>query len=177
MSLNLSLWQLIGASVTILVGTLLHFLYDWTGKNVFAAPFSAVNESTWEHMKLLFVPLFVFALIQSRYFASFPNFWCVKLIGTLVGVGLIPTIFYTYSGVLGRTYDWANIGLFFVAAATAFYLEFLLFKSQSLMCHYPWLSFAAMCLLAVVFVFLTFSPPHIPLFKDPVGGSYGVPVK
>ena len=35
-----------------------------------AALFSAVNESTWEHMKLLFFPMFVFALVQSRFSES-----------------------------------------------------------------------------------------------------------
>ena len=58
------LWQVAGFGATALAGTLLHFLFDWTGKNLLAAFFSGVNESTWEHIKLLFWPLFLFGLIQ-----------------------------------------------------------------------------------------------------------------
>ena len=48
------LWELVGLAYVSLVGTVLHFLYDWLGGAVWVAPFSGVNESTWEHMKLLF---------------------------------------------------------------------------------------------------------------------------
>ena len=44
------------------MGTLLHFLFDWTGGNAVVALFSAVNESIWEHLKLLFYPMVLFAV-------------------------------------------------------------------------------------------------------------------
>ena len=43
-------WELIGFAFTGAVGTLLHFVYEWTGGNPLIAAFCAVNESTWEHM-------------------------------------------------------------------------------------------------------------------------------
>ena len=46
-------WRVGGFIFTAVVGTLLHFLFDWTGGSVAAALFSAVNESIWEHLKLL----------------------------------------------------------------------------------------------------------------------------
>lgn len=55
-------WEIIGLLWTLAAGNLLHFVYDWTGKSVAAALFSAVNESTWEHMKLLAVPWILFSL-------------------------------------------------------------------------------------------------------------------
>ena len=45
-------WELIGFAFTGAVGTLLHFVYEWTGGDPLIAAFCAVNESTWEHMKL-----------------------------------------------------------------------------------------------------------------------------
>lgn len=82
MKRNLSLWQLAGFAFTSIGGTLLHFLYDLTGQSVVAAPFSAVNESTWEHMKLLFFPMFVFALVQSRFFGERPDVRCGRSAGS-----------------------------------------------------------------------------------------------
>ena len=57
-------WELIGFAFTGAVGTLLHFVYEWTGGDPLIAAFCAVNESTWEHMKLLFVPFFLFTMVQ-----------------------------------------------------------------------------------------------------------------
>ena len=73
----MKLWQAGGFAFATLGGTILHFLYEWTGDSVFVAPFSGVNESTWEHMKLLYFPLLLFALVQSRFFRDRKYFWCV----------------------------------------------------------------------------------------------------
>ena len=109
--------QALGFCVTALGGTLLHFLYEWTGGAVWAAPFSGVNESTWEHMKLLFWPMLVFAIVQSRSFRDRKDFWCVKLRGILLGLTLIPILFYTYNGAIAPSPDWLNIAIFFISAA------------------------------------------------------------
>ena len=61
----------IGMLIVAALGTLFHFAYDFTGQNRLIGLFVAINESTWEHMKLLFFPLFFFALMQSRFFFFF----------------------------------------------------------------------------------------------------------
>ena len=63
-------WELIGFVFTGAVGTLLHFVYEWTGGDPLIAAFCAVNESTWEHMKLLFVPFFLFTMVEFIVFAE-----------------------------------------------------------------------------------------------------------
>lgn len=174
MKQNLSLWQFGGFALTSLGGTLLHFLYDLTNESVFIAPFSGVNESTWEHMKLLYFPMFIFALIQSRFFKEYENFWCVKLIGIVTGLVLIPVLFYTYNGAFGKSPDWLNIAIFFVSEAMAFILETSVFKKDSLRCKRSQLALGIMCLIGVLFVVFTFATPQIPLFRDPLTGTYGI---
>ena len=174
MKRNLSRWQIAGFALTALGGTLLHFLYDWTSESVLIAPFSAVNESTWEHMKLLFFPLFLFALIQSRFFKEYKNFWCVKSAGIVTGLVLIPVLFYTYNGVFGKSPGWVNIAIFFVAAAVAFLLETWLFKKGGLRWKRTWLALGIICLIGVMFAVFTFATPQIPVFQDPITGTYGI---
>ena len=170
----LSRWQWMGFALSSLGGTLLHFLYDLTDKSVLIAPFSGVNESTWEHMKLPFFPLFIFALVQSRYFKECKNYWCVKLAGIATGLILIPVLFYTYNGAFGRSPDWLNIAIFFVSVGAAFLLETRLFKNGGLRCKKPWLAFGVICLIGATFIAFTFAVPQIPLFKDPLTGTYGI---
>lgn len=174
MKLKLFYWQFADFVVTVLGGTLLHFLYDWTKQSILIAPFSAVNESTWEHMKLLFFPMFIFALFQSRFFKEFQNFWCVKLVGFLTGIILIPTLFYIYNGAIGKSPEWFNIFIFFISAAVTFILEAWLFKKNNLHCKSPLLAFAWICLIGVLFVVFTFFTPQIPLFQDPLTKTYGI---
>ena len=167
MKRSISLWQAMGFGIAVLGGTLLHFLYDWTGGSALAAVFSAVNESAWEHMKLFFVPTFIYALVQRRFFLNLKNFWCVKLIGISLALALIPLLFYTYNGALGTSPNWVNIGIFILSSAAAFYFETRLFKAGSIRCSAPYAALALLLSLAALFVFFTFSPPALPLFESP----------
>ena len=171
---SIGLWQLMGFAVTSFVGTILHFLYEWLGDAVWIAPLSGVNESTWEHMKLLFWPMFLYAIFQSFFFKEEKNYWCVKLKGTLFGIILIPILFYTYNGVIGKSPDWINIAIFFICAAAAYIYETRLFKKEETDCKHPKLALGALCIIALLFVIFTFATPQIDIFKDPLTGSYGI---
>lgn len=174
MKRSIGLCQLMGFAVTSLGGTLLHFLYDWLGESLLIAPFSGVNESTWEHMKLLFFPMLVYAAIESLFFREREDFWCVKLRGILIGLALIPLLFYTYNGVVGRSPDWINIAIFFISAAASYIYETRLFKKESLPCRFPGLSLAILCFIALLFAIFTFNTPEIGIFRDPLTGGYGI---
>ena len=174
MNKSLHFWQFTGLVFTSVVGTLLHFLYDWTGNN-FVALFSAVNESVWEHMKIMFFPMLIFAFIENRHLSQkYENFWCIKLAGIVAGLIMIPALYYTYTGALGVSADWFNIAIFFIAVAISYMFETHLFKSSKCFCPYPLLAYSILLLIAVLFVIFTFNPPQIPLFQDPVTKLYGI---
>lgn len=167
-------WQMGGFIFTAVAGTLLHFLFDWTGGNVLAALFSAVNESIWEHLKLLFYPMVAVAVIEYLFWGEkHRSFWCVKLIGILTGLVLIPVMYYSYTGILGVSADWFNITIFFLAAGIVYWLETKLFESEFKCPLGSGPAIALVCLIGTAFTVLTFVPPRIPLFQDPVTGTYG----
>ena len=174
MKLSIGISQWIGFGATAVGGTLLHFLYEWLGRAAWIASFSGVNESTWEHMKLLFWPMFIFAVVQRSFFRGRADFWCVKLRGILFGLALIPIIFYTYNGAVGKSPDWLNIAIFFISAAAAYVYEARLFNSEKVKCRSQKLAFAVLCVIALLFVLFTFRTPEIGIFLDPLTGTYGI---
>lgn len=168
------IWTWAGFFTAAVLGTLDHFAYDWSGKSLPVGAFCAVNESTWEHMKLLFFPVLLFTAAQLclRWESGL---LAARAVSTTAGLVAIPALFYTYSGVLGRTVDWVNILIFYAADAALFGLDSRLRRSG----HFraPWLQTAGalwLWLLAFLFVWWTFRPPHIGLFLDPVTGQYGI---
>ena len=168
-------WQTAGFVFTGIAGVLLHFLFEWTGENIIVALFSAVNESIWEHIKLLFFPMLVFALIQNRCIGSeYKNFWCIKLIGIVLGAVLIPVLYYTINGIFGMTPDWVNIAIFFIAAAVSYLAEMWLFEQDIVSCKSSGNALLILFVIALMFMVLTFVPPRIPLFQDPITKTYGI---
>ena len=174
MKRSVGLWQLLGFAVTSFVGTLLHFLYDWLGESAWIAPFSGVNESTWEHMKLFFWPAFLFAAVQSFFFRERKDFWCIKLRGSLLGLSLIPVLFYTYNGAIGPSPDWLNIAIFFLSVMATYVFEGRLLHRDDVPCRSHKAALGTLCAIAVLFVIFTFQTPPIGIFKDPVTGVYGI---
>lgn len=173
--ISVKLWQFLGFATTSFFGTLLHFLYEASGCSPIAALFSGVNESTWEHMKLMFFPMFAFAVIESFFIGNIKGFWCIKLSGICLGLALIPLIFYTYNGVIGRSPDFINIAIFFVSAAVAYRYEYVRMKKNDTQCALDRVAIAALCVIAISFFVFTFAPPRLAIFQDPISGGYGIP--
>ena len=174
MKRSIGIFQLLGFATTALGGTLLHFLYDWLGESAWIAPFSGVNESTWEHMKLLFWPMLLFSAVQRLFFRGNSCFWSIKLRGTLLGLALIPILFYTYNGAIGKSPDFINITIFFVSAAAVFFYETRLFNKEAAPCKHGRLALGALCFIALLFVLFTFRTPRIAIFQDPLTGAFGI---
>ena len=168
------LWQLFGFALCSLTGTLLHFLYEWIPSPV-TAVFSGVNESTFEHMKLLFWPMLAFAIAQGFFFKDVGGFWNIKLRATLLGLILIPVIFYTYNGVIGKSPDWINITIFFVAAGAAYAYEAWLFSRDTPYTVPQKYAFLCFAVIAITFAVFTFKTPTLEIFRDPLTGGFGMP--
>ena len=168
------LWSLWGFATTSLLGTVLHFLFDLTKKSTLVAPFSGVNESTWEHMKLFFWPFFVFTIIEYFFFKSEKCFLSIKLRALLIGLISIPVLFYTYNGVIGKSPDFINIAIFFVSAFFAYLYEYRTFKKGDSTCKNKILPLVIFILIGASFVVFTFLTPELAIFKDPITGTFGI---
>lgn len=174
MKRTISYWQLASFLFTSILGTFLHFLFDLSSQSVIVAIFSAVNESIWEHMKLIYYPMLLFALIEFQFWGKdHKEFWCIKLVGILLGLVLIPVLYYTYTGISGVSVDWLNITIFFLSAGVTFWAENKLLQKENGCFLSSRISFILICIIGVVFTLLTFFTPEIPFFKDPVTGRYG----
>ena len=168
------LWALGGFTASSLLGTFLHFLYDLSGKKLWAAVISGVNESTWEHMKLLFFPMLLFAVLQSFFFGERKDYWCISLRSILLGQILIPILFYTYNGAVGKSPDWLNIAIFFISAFFAYRYQNMQLKKENTSCPFPRIALGILVGISFLFALFTFFPPKIGLFLDPLTQTYGI---
>ena len=169
--------ELISFLFTAAIGTLLHFLFDLSGQFPPLGAISAVNESVWEHMKLLFVPMAAAAKLQSLLSGDGnKSFWSAKLLGIITGLALIPALYYTYTGGLGIHMTWMDISIFYVSAAAGYLVDILFVRCRAQrVCRWERIAQAAILVIALVFVLATFFPPKLPIFQDPVTGEYGIP--
>lgn len=176
MTRKLRRWELAGFIVVGVLGPLLHFVYRWSGEHPVAAAFSAVNESVWEHMKILFLPLFLMTLVEMVVFTErYRNFLAVKFVSVLFGVLLVPVLYYTYTGVWGRSSMAADIAIYYIAAAASAWLGCRLLEQGRLSGGGKQVAgLFGLWAVAFLFVYLTYRPLGIALFCDPSTGKFGI---
>ena len=177
MAKKLKRWEIAGFIFVVALGSLGHFLYDLTGQNPLVGKFFAVNESTWEHLKLLFFPYVLFLLVE-WFFAgkNYKSFAFSKTLGVLAGMLFIVALFYTYTGVLGRSVDFLNIIIFVLGTALSFFVSYKILSGGS-KAVFKLPSVVILLVIAVAFIAFTTTPPEIGLFRDPVTGNFGVQAK
>lgn len=165
-------YQIASVIFACILGTLLHFIYEWCGESQFVAWFSAINESVWEHLKLLFFPMLITTIIGFCYIGkNMPNFLCAKMLGIITAMLFIIIFFYTYTGIIGKSIVFIDIASFFVAVVMGEYVAYKLTMSK-IKCNKI---VATIILVAVLvsFIIFTYFAPHLGIFKDPVTGQYG----
>ena len=166
-------FQIISFIVVCIVGTLLHFTFEWSGNNRIVAAFSSTNESTWEHLKLVFYPMLIMTVIGYFYLGKdVKNYLCAKTLGIIYAISFIVIFFYTYTGIIGKNFAFLDIGSFFIAVIFG---EFVIYKLllSNFSCNKK-TAFIVLLVLLLCFILFTYATPEIGLFRDPVSNEFGI---
>lgn len=147
-------YTLIGIIFVTMTGTLSHFVYEWSGENPFLALFFPINETTWEHMKLIFFPSIVYAvfMVYKLYFL-YPHIIFTLSAGIFVGTFSIPVIFYTYTRILGFHTLFLDIITFLLGVIITFLSTYFFTVS----CHFKKQVLWIIALLFLTLCFFFFS--------------------
>lgn len=161
--------NIIAFFIISIIGTLSHFVYEWTGKPYLIGLFFPVNESTWEHLKLLFFPsLIYFAVVYFTLKEKPKNYISATAISIIAGMVSIVVMFYTYQGVLGRNIDFLNILIYFFGVIVTVYIMQRILKTQSYSSGTAnVISLFFLLLTAILFVSFSFNPPSLGIFLPP----------
>ena len=163
-----------GAIITSILGVIGHFLYEWTGNNSFVALFCATNESTWEHLKLLFFPYLIWVIVSYFYIGKENECYInTNALSLAIGLLSIVVLFYTYTGVLGTSIDFINIAIYFVTVIISFYISYrhymnnsYLIKKEDTLCNNA-LGISFFAVMTLLFFIFTFSTPDLGIFIPP----------
>lgn len=156
------------------IGTLLHFVYEWSGRIKLVALIGAVNESTWEHMKIAAIPAFVWSIVEIPFHGDNPNFIAARLVAVATILLAIPLIFYGYQLFTRKSILALDIGLFVASIGLGQWLSALVLKSDPVPVIVTSICFILLVVLFAACLLLTLMPIRGFLFRDPISGKYGI---
>ena len=168
--------KLFGFAFCCVLGTLAHFFYQWSGENIIIGALCPVNESVWEHLKLLYTPYLLWTAVEFFIFKFHKcNLLFSKLCGIISGMLSVLFIHYTYTGATGKESMIADIISFIIGVAAAFIISYAIIKNVKYKgAISEIISFVLLIIIGGFFILFTFSPPLIPLFEDSLTKTYGI---
>lgn len=168
-------WSLIGFFTIVLLGSLFHFVFEWTNRSALAGIFVPVNESVWEHLKLGFWGVIVFSGIEYWSVSKLVNnYFFSKGLGVITLSITILVIYYSYTSIVGRNILFFDIVSFIVGVLFCQFLVYKLYKRKPLNRFINVAGIVFLFLMAITFALLTYFPPHKNLFKDKTNNTYGI---
>ena len=155
------------------IGTLAHFLYEWAHHNRTVGLFTAVNESTWEHIKIALTGAFLWGLYDGFAYGYYPNYFLAKLASLLVIAITIPAVFYFYRHFAKKSILPLDISLFFIAIILGQLSFFGLLAAPAVPYLAQYFSAIGLFVFFGAYMTLTLKPLKTIIFKDPITGKYG----
>lgn len=172
---NLSIW---GAIFVVVFGTLTHFLYEFSNNNYFVGLITPVNESVWEHMKLAFTPLLIFAIIDYRYLKNIVSNYLFALMKEIFfGIAFIIAMYYLYTSFSQEGNLVVDISSFVVAIILSKWIGYQILTGRYKKLEFKYLNVISASLIVglfIFFVYATINPPQNNLFVDPITNTFGI---
>lgn len=162
------LWEIGGFFFIGLIGAALHFTFELSNfSNMVVAFFSTVNESTWEHLKMVFWPGVFFALIEYSYIRDRVNNFLVAKSVSLFVMPLIITLgWYAYTPFTQRSIFRLDLLLFYVAVVVGQFISYKLLTREPLSKRAAVIFTVGLAVMLFAFSTFTFFPPKIFLFEN-----------
>lgn len=167
-------WEVAGAFWIIIVGSLLHFVYEWSNDSVIVGMIGPVNESVWEHFKLGYWSLILFLIIEYFFIDKYVNgFFISKALGILTLEIFIVVVFYSYISITKEPILLIDIGSFVVGAILCQFVSFKILQ-KGIFNRFDKIGIILLTIIGIVLIVCTFYPPKWHIFRDLSTGKYGI---
>lgn len=167
------LFMIISIIIISMVGTLSHFLYDLTNHNKIVGLFLAVNESTWEHIKIALTPTLLWGLVDGFIYGDNPNYFLAKFVSLFIIIILMPALYYGHKAIIKNEIFILDIISFYIVIITSQFLFYILLRLDNVPYIITYLSCALTFPLFGGYMIHTLMPAKSFLFKDPLTHKYG----
>lgn len=175
--LGVTKWLMLGVPIIFVFGSIFHFLYDWSGQNFFVGLIAPINESVWEHTKMVLLPMmFWWGFVYIKYASIVPmdrakwlSSLCIAILSAMI---VIPLLFYFYTEAFGVELLWVDILILLIAVYIGQWLGVHWYQYGV---AFPMaVSYSILVGMLLVYMLFTVAPPKLPMFQDPLHSTFGI---
>ena len=152
-----------------------HFIYNWFPNCLFSI-FFPVNESVWEHMKIIATCILIISIsdyyVFKKYNLKYNNFFTSMFLSIFLSIVLFLIIYLPFFYLIGENF-FLNILILFIAICFSQFVSFLILNTNDYdLLNY--ISLIGIIFIYIVFGILTYYPPIDDIFYDKTADKYGI---
>ena len=164
----------IGMFVIGAIGTFLHFLYELSGHNKIVAIFAAVNESTWEHIKICMTATLIWSIYPLITKGFSTSFIVALSLGLLTIIIMIPVFFYSYTAITKKAILAIDIICFYITVICSQLVFNYFINLTDIPVIYIALCIILLIIQLILYFTLTYHAPENFFFEDPISHKYSL---
>ena len=159
-------YLIISSFISFIGASILHFAYEFFNEAIIVGAFAPINESIFEHTKLLFIPLLISQTIyflKNKYYLNYDSYWFYTFISIIIGIYLMPATVYFYSSGFLLESLIADILLCLIIIGISNFIFYISYNNFNFNINYKKSIFLIIILFIIYFI-LTIYPPNYPFF-------------
>ncbi len=164
-----------GVIISFVLAIILHFIYE-IFPNTFFSIIAPVNESIWEHMKLIISASLIFSIFEYFMYKkkdiAFNNFIFSYAISIILGIIIYLIIYIPLNDIFGHK-AYIAISLLFLIFIVIQVISYYLLNIKRIV-HIKYLGILLIIIIYFIFGYFTYHPPKINLFYDYIHQGYGI---
>lgn len=167
--------KIIGVFISFIIAVILHFIYG-IFPNTFFSIIAPVNESIWEHMKLIVSSSLIFSIFEYFIYKKkdipYNNFILSYGVSCVLGIIVYLLIYIPLNDIFGHK-AYIAISLLFIILIFVQYVSYYIMNKKE-MWHSCDMGILLIIIIYFLFGYLTYHPPKINLFYDYIHKGFGI---
>ena len=158
--------EIVGLVFEMVLGTLGHFLYEWSGHNKLIGFFFSKSESTWEHIKLGVTPILLWTIVELCTF-NYNNLFFAKLASIITFSFSILVMYGTLTYFLKKNILFLDILIFYISLSISTIVSIKIISSANYGPFINLISFIGICFILYLYKKFNKNTPNWFIFKEP----------
>ena len=166
--------KILGFVLAFLLCFPLHFVYD-KFPSFITSIFAPINESIWEHMKILFGSIIISGVIQKiivlKKKLDFNNICFSNFIGAISSIPIFLIVFLPIYIIIGENFP-VTIFIMFITIVLAEIIAYKIMNKDNL--GFENITIILVIIVYVIFTILSYYPIKSGIFIDPISKTCGI---
>lgn len=164
--------------IAFLLSFPIHFVYD-LAPNFLTSIFFSVNESVWEHMKIIYTSILISSIIE-HFIYKHKKIEVNNFLLSIPIISIIGIIFYIITYTIVELFIPHNLIMALIIMLLTYILSEIIsyyILNMNEIKHQKVIGLSLIIISYIVFTYLTYNPPQTNLFLDVEKNIYGIPNK